>query len=68
MPEVIGEAGILLSPSDKDSWCQAMLQVSEQEPLRDELRQKSLKQCKLFSWERFINETLIGYKKSLEMK
>ena len=68
IPEVVGDAGILLPPTNRDAWCQAMLQVSRRESLRAELRQKSLARCRLFSWPRFIGETLRGYRKSLEMK
>ena len=68
IPEVVGDAGILLPPTDQDAWCQAMLQISRQESLRAEFRQKSLARCRLFSWPRFIEETLRGYRQSLEMK
>lgn len=65
MPEVVGEAGILLPPTEENSWCQAMLRICREEKLREALRQKSLQRCKLFSWQRFIDETLRGYEKSL---
>jgi len=45
-----------------------MLQVSQRESLRIELQKKSLERCKLFSWQRFIDETVRGYQKSIEMK
>jgi glycosyltransferase involved in cell wall biosynthesis len=65
MPEVIGEAGILLDPHDQDAWCAAMLRVLRDKHLAAELRQKSLARAKLFSWQRFIDETLNGYRQSL---
>ncbi len=68
IPEVVGDAGILLPPTETDAWCQALLQVSRQETLRVELRQKSLQRCKLFSWQRFTEATLHGYRASLEMR
>ena len=68
MPEVIGDAGILLSPTDKDAWCQNMLLVSRDEALRAELRKKSFERCRLFSWERFMAETLRGYRMALTGK
>ncbi len=68
MPEVIGDAGLLLPPTERDAWCQAMLQVSRQETLRAKLREKSLQRCQLFSWQRFTNEILRGYRASLTMK
>lgn len=66
MPEVIGDAGILLPPTEQDDWCQAMLQVAQQAALRTKLREKSLQRCKLFTWQRFTDATLRGYRKSLE--
>ena len=67
-PEVVGDAGILLPPTDRDAWCQAMLNLSRQSSLRAELREKSLQRSKLFSWQRFMDETLRGYKISLALK
>jgi glycosyltransferase involved in cell wall biosynthesis len=68
IPEVVGDAGILLPPTEQDVWCQAMLRISRDAALRQELRQKSLSRATLFSWQRFIDETLRGYQKSMEMK
>lgn len=68
MPEVVGDAGILLPPTAAEAWCQAMLNVSRDESLRAELSKKSLQRSKLFSWQRFIEETLRGYRASLEMQ
>lgn len=68
MPEVVGEAGILLPPKDTDAWCQAMLQLSRQPALRAALSQKSLQRAKLFSWEKFMTQTLLGYQTSLKMQ
>jgi glycosyltransferase involved in cell wall biosynthesis len=67
MPEVVGDAGILLSPTDKDAWCQAILEVSRNQRLREELQKKGLERSKLFSWQRFIDQTLAGYRASLAM-
>jgi glycosyltransferase involved in cell wall biosynthesis len=67
MPEVIGDAGLLLPPTDRDAWCQTILQVTQSVDLRSKLARQSLQRAKLFSWERFITETLRGYRASLEM-
>jgi glycosyltransferase involved in cell wall biosynthesis len=68
MPEVVGDAGILLSPTDVHGWCQTMLKVSRDEKLRVEMAAKSIARAKLFSWERFIEATIRGYRTSLEFK
>jgi glycosyltransferase involved in cell wall biosynthesis len=65
IPEVVGEAGILLPPNDADAWSQALLRIARDEKLRLEMREKSLKRSRLFSWQRFIEETLRGYAISL---
>jgi hypothetical protein len=44
-----------------------MLRISRDAALRKELRQKSLPRARLFSWQRFIDEILRGYQKSMEM-
>ena len=66
MPEVIGDAGVLLPPTDRDAWCEAMLQVTRDENLREEYAKRGLARAKLFSWQRFIDATIRGYQASLE--
>jgi len=68
MPEVVGDAGILLPPKDVDGWCAAMLKISRDEKLRADMTAKSIARAKLFSWERFIEATVHGYRTSLEFK
>ncbi len=65
MPEVVGDAGLLLSPTDQDAWCQAMLSVVQSTGLRAELAGRSVARAKLFTWRRFIEATLHGYRQSL---
>jgi len=66
LPEVIGEAGILLDPLARDAWCAAMKRVLQDSGTVEALRKKSLARAKLFSWQRFTDETLRGYRTSLE--
>ena len=68
IPEVVGDAGILLPPKDADAWCQAMLQLARQPALRETLSQRSLQRAKLFSWQSFIAQTLRGYEASLKIQ
>jgi glycosyltransferase involved in cell wall biosynthesis len=67
IPEVVGDAGILLPSTDQEAWCQAILRVCRDEKLRAELQKKSLQRSRLFSWHRFIEETWRGYRASLAM-
>lgn len=65
---VVGNAGILLPPTDVGGWCAAMLKVSRDEKLRAEMAAKSVARAQLFSWERFIETTIQDYKTGLEFK
>lgn len=61
MPEVVGDAGILLPITDETVWAKAMTKVMGDAELRQELRAKGLAQAKKFSWERCAKETLAVY-------
>ncbi len=63
LPEVVGEAGIMVNPYDTDGLAQAMRQVLTDAKLRDEMIRKGLEQSKRFSWERAAMETLEVYEK-----
>ncbi len=67
IPEVVGDAGLLMPPTDQDVWCQAMIRIARDNVLREDLARRSLKRAGLFSWKRFIDETLRGYRQSLEV-
>lgn len=65
LPEVVGDAGILVSPSNLDELCEAMLSIYKSPSLQQQMQEKSLKRASLFSWERCGNETVHAYKASL---
>lgn len=65
MPEVVGDAGILIDPYDEKTLKESMARLSSDEKLREQLKEKGLKQASLFSWERCAQKTLEVYKKSL---
>ena len=65
IPEVVGDAGLLLPPKDVEAWCQAMLRLANDTQLQGELKSKSLLRAKLFSWPRFMEKTLRGYQTGL---
>jgi len=62
LPEVVGDAGIMISPSDADGFCQAMLEIYHNSSLRKEMSGKSIEQAKKFSWEKCTQETIRIYK------
>jgi len=63
LPEVVGEAGIMVDPHDTDSLTQAMRQVLIDSELRDNMIRKGLEQSKKFSWEKAAERTLEVYNK-----
>ena len=64
LPEVVGDAGILVDPTDTDGWVEAMRRVLTEGGLRDEMVGRGLERAKLFSWEKAARETLAVYEKA----
>jgi predicted O-linked N-acetylglucosamine transferase (SPINDLY family)/glycosyltransferase involved in cell wall biosynthesis len=65
LPEVVGEAGIMLDPHDTDGICRSILQIYTNPSLRAAMSRKSLEQAKKFSWEKCIQQTIKAYKMAL---
>jgi len=61
LPEVAGDAGILIDPMNAEEIVQAMDKLSRDRKLGEELQKKGLERAKLFSWERVAKETLKLY-------
>jgi len=62
LPEVAGDAAILIDPEDIDALTRGMTDVLGSEHLRNELIGKGLRRAKQFSWEKTARETLKVYK------
>ena len=58
LPEVAGDAAILVDPTDVDAIADAMLQISQDEGLRQRLIAAGYENVKRFSWEKAAQETL----------
>lgn len=58
IPEVVGDAGILIDPEDENALIDALSQLLTDEKLRESLSQKGLVRSKQFSWRRTAQETL----------
>lgn len=65
LPEVVGDAGIMVAPTDTDALCQSMLDLYKKSSLRKAMSSKSIGQAKKFSWERCTQETIAAYKMAL---
>jgi glycosyltransferase involved in cell wall biosynthesis len=61
LPEVIGDAGIMVDPSDIDGLVDVMRKVLSNDGLREDMVKKGLKRAKMFSWEKAAKETLEVY-------
>lgn len=66
LPEVVGDAAILVSPDDEDGLAEAMVRVLTTPTLRDEMRERGLAQAAKFSWARTARETVDVYRRVLE--
>ena len=63
LPEVAGDAAVLIDPHNTGQIARAILQVLESEQLRDELRQKGYARAKYFTWPKSASKTLSVYQR-----
>lgn len=68
LPEVVGEAGVMLSPDDAGGWRAALNKLLTDEAWWAERRGRGLEQAKQFSWERCARETSAVYRMVAERK
>ncbi len=61
LPEVAGDAAILVDPLNTEALAEKMRNVATQAELRHAMREKGLAQAIRFSWERTAQETLAAY-------
>lgn len=66
LPEVVGDAAILIDPHDIDGLTVAMWRALTDEDLRTSLITKGLKRASKFSWKRAAQETLNVYRRVVE--
>jgi glycosyltransferase involved in cell wall biosynthesis len=65
MPEVVGDAALLVSPTDQEEISAALLQLYRNGALRQDLSERGLARAKLFTWDRFVADTLAAYRAAL---
>jgi len=61
MPEIIGDCGIMVSPTNKEGWVNAIELLVENKVKRFELKEKSVLRAEMFSWQRSTNQILELY-------
>ena len=65
LPEVVGDAGILVSPTDGDALSQAMLDMYQKPELRAGFERKSVARAQRFSWNRYTDDVVNAYRAAL---
>jgi len=68
LPEVVGDAGILIDPYNVDELSDAILRVVSSTELRKRLSDKGIMQASLFTWEKCAQETLAVYEECFQLK
>ena len=52
LPEVVGDAAVMVDPYSAESICEALHKVLKDEELRKNMSYRGLEQCKKFSWKK----------------
>jgi len=61
LPEIVGDAGIMVDPYDVDGLAKAMHEVLNNDGLRQDMIEKGLKRARMFSWAKCAREVLEVY-------
>ena len=62
LPEVVGDAAIMIDPYDVEGLAEAMHQVLADRDLQEDLRRRGLERAAGFTWERTARETVEIYR------
>lgn len=62
LPEVVGNAAVMIDPTYEDELCHAMIEVINNQQLRHSLSKKGVQQASQFSWSRCAEETIQVYR------
>jgi len=65
LPEVVGNAALLIDPRSTDSLLQAMLRLQQDSSLRRDLRSLGLQRAAQFSWKTLAEKTFSVYRQCL---
>jgi glycosyltransferase involved in cell wall biosynthesis len=65
IPEVVGDAGILVPPDDTRGMAGALIAVATEPATRDRLSAQALAQAARFSWDETARQTLVAYEEAL---
>lgn len=62
LPEVVGEAGVLLPPRDVAAWVEALGRLLDDAQVREDLRARGLERASRFTWDAAARRTLDVYR------
>ena len=65
LPEVVGEAGLVVEPTDVEALAFALARALDDDELRGTLRERGLARARLFTWERAAAQLLDHYRQLL---
>ena len=65
LPEVVGNAGIMIDPNDTTGICAAMWDIYSKPALQQQLVENGISRAKQFSWRRCAEKTVAAYQRSL---
>jgi glycosyltransferase involved in cell wall biosynthesis len=68
LPEVVGDAGITVAPTDEDAVSESILRLYWDRGLREALAAKSLERSRQFSWDRCTQDTVAAYKWAVDCR
>jgi glycosyltransferase involved in cell wall biosynthesis len=66
LPEVVDDSGVLLSPDNAEEWCQAMIQMIEDEGARARWAKAGIARAREFTWRRSADILEDAYHHALE--
>ncbi len=65
LPEVVGEAGLLVEPTDVEGMARAMARLLSDRPLREALVRRGLDQARRFTWSKAAEQLVALYRRLL---
>jgi glycosyltransferase involved in cell wall biosynthesis len=67
LPELVGDAGILVDPVNVQALSQAMARILTDPDLRQELRRRGMERSRQFSWGETARRTLAVYREAVRL-
>jgi glycosyltransferase involved in cell wall biosynthesis len=65
LPEVAGDAAVLVEPGDTEALGAALRLLARKEDLRRDLAERGMARARLFTWEKAVRETWDVYREVL---